>query len=302
MLKKNEDLSLIGVNWMWFGSSGYVDQPSSIVQTFLKRSSTNMTRYPALLENYKVLKPTKNPEMDWQKYIVNTAFKVDNIDIHNVMIEGTSSCLSNCIDPINPVLLINHYATQSREYFLKVKGTRGDVNNWVPVGAKNIDWFTTSDINEIADTRLADQNKKFKIALEGNAKCNLDQYVAAAAATAASSKSSVSADAVTSAPVPDATAAPVADAATPISFLPSMTVSPEQSIAPLLSHGTVNTQEDAAQAQSAVTTIETSAPVDASASPPSAAAVSDALASPPVKDSDAKDNEGVYIQYKKSVK
>jgi hypothetical protein len=76
VLNKNEDVSVIGVNWMWFGSNGYVEQPSSLIQSFTKRGSTDMTKYPGLIENYKVLKPSKTPESDWQKYIVNTAFRV----------------------------------------------------------------------------------------------------------------------------------------------------------------------------------------------------------------------------------
>jgi hypothetical protein len=140
-----------------------------------------MSKYSALLENYKVLKPTKTPESDWQKYIVNTAYRVDNIDIHTVVIEGTSVCLSNCIDPVNPLLLINHYATQSKDFFLKVKSPRGDVNNWVAVGAKNEHWFNVSDINEIVDLRLAEQNKKYGIAMEGNPKCDMSSYAKAAA-------------------------------------------------------------------------------------------------------------------------
>jgi len=171
---------------MWFGSNGLIDQPSSIVQSFTKRASTDMTKYPSLLENYKVLKPTKTPESDWQKYIVNTAYKVDNIDIHTVVIEGTSACLSNCIDSINPLLLINHYATQSKNFFLQVKSPRGDVNNWVAVGTKNEHWFSVSDINEISDMRLADQNKKYGIAMDGNAKCDMSEYAKAAAITGAS--------------------------------------------------------------------------------------------------------------------
>lgn len=209
VLRENEDVSVVGVNWMWFGSSGFVDQPTSIVQSFTKRASSDMSKYSSLLENYKVLKPTKTPESDWQKYIVNTAYRVDNIDIHTVVIEGTSVCLSNCIDPVNPLLLINHYATQSKDFFLKVKSPRGDVNNWVAVGAKNEQWFKVSDINEIEDLRLSEQNKKYGIALEGNPKCDMSSYAkaaaqAGAAATPPSENSAIKATVAVKADVPTA--------------------------------------------------------------------------------------------------
>jgi len=63
ILRQHDDLSLIGVNWMWFGSSGYIKQPASIVQSFTKRAKVDMTQYPELLENYKVLRPSHTPEV-----------------------------------------------------------------------------------------------------------------------------------------------------------------------------------------------------------------------------------------------
>ena len=87
--------------------------------------------------------------------------------MHTVTIEGTVASLSlNGGDINNPTLLINHYSTQSKNWFLGIKSKRGDVNNWVQEGARNEKWFNISDINDVEDTRLAEQNKQFNIAMK----------------------------------------------------------------------------------------------------------------------------------------
>lgn len=48
---------------------------------------------------------------------------------------------------------------------MEVKARRGDVNNWFSDHARNKDYFDMCDINELRDTRLKLQNKKFKIAI-----------------------------------------------------------------------------------------------------------------------------------------
>ena len=161
VLRQHEHLSVVGLNWMWFGSSGLVQQPRSVVQSFLYRADTAFTKYPALIEHYGVL---SSPD-DWQKNIINTAARVDNVDVHLVHAEGVGASLGYSAFPGNPMLLLNHYSTQSRDFFLKNKGTRGDVNNWIATEARDLVWFNVCDINDILDTRLRDQNIRHKIAL-----------------------------------------------------------------------------------------------------------------------------------------
>ena len=289
VLKNYEDLSVIGVNWMWFGSSGLEQQPTNIIQSFTHRASSDMTKYPGLLENYKVLKPSKSPEMDWQKYIVNTAARIDNIDIHTVVAEGTSACLSNCIDPINPPLLINHYSTQSKDFFLKVKSPRGDVNNWVAAGAKNLQWFQTSDINEVPDTRLADQNKKFDIAMTGNKVCDFTKYNSVGTAQAPPAVQPPAAPNTTST---TATATATATVQIPSVSTPEAIVNSTKSNNPtasVASHSTINSVADAVNAESGVeTVVETVTP------PKSSNEDSSTLITPPIAHTQALAKDAVY--------
>jgi len=79
-------------------------------------------------------------------------------------VEGLIDNLSVKRYPHDPPLIINHYIVQSKEYFTKVKATRGDVNNWVPENGRDEKFFKMCDINDEEDTRLRDQNKKYFIA------------------------------------------------------------------------------------------------------------------------------------------
>ena len=161
VLKNHESLAVVGLNWVWFGSSGYIKQPKSVIQSFIKRADYDASKYPALIQHYRVL----SSKDEWQKNIINTAARVDNVDVHQVIAEGVSASLSYSAFPDNPYILLNHYSTQSRDFFLNNKGKRGDVNNWIETSARNMQWFNVCDINDILDTRLRDQNIKYKIAL-----------------------------------------------------------------------------------------------------------------------------------------
>jgi len=165
ILRQHEDLSVVGLNWVMFGSNGYKSQPKSIVQAFTKRADYNASKYPALIQHYKILEWHQGHYSDWQKYIVNTAYKVDNIDVHTVTVEGTSDNLSYKRFPDNPPLLLNHYIVQSEEWFMKTKNARGDVNNYDHSDTESpMAWFKTCDINDIEDDRLAKQNKYPQVA------------------------------------------------------------------------------------------------------------------------------------------
>ena len=57
VFREHEDLSIVGVNWAMFGSSNIIEQPKSVVDSFLYRADyTNYEKYPGLIDHYKVLK------------------------------------------------------------------------------------------------------------------------------------------------------------------------------------------------------------------------------------------------------
>lgn len=166
VLRQHEGLAIIGLNWVWFGSSGLITQPKSVVQAFLSRADYNYSKYQNLTNHYKILKPHRSDMNDWQKNIINTRHDIHSIEVHQAYVEGSSDNLSFGRYPNDPPLLLNHYSIQSREFFIKNKGTRGDSNGYYAVTDRNMEWFNTCDINEIFDTRLAEQNKAYFLKMQ----------------------------------------------------------------------------------------------------------------------------------------
>ena len=57
---------------------------------------------------------------------------------------------------------------------MKNKGSRGSANGFYAVSNRNLEWFNICDINDIGDTRLADQNKLNNIAILCEDDCIVD--------------------------------------------------------------------------------------------------------------------------------
>lgn len=143
-------------NWFNFNSNGNVDHPKSIVSSCVKRMDENQTIYAPL------------PNGEWVeqnaaslKYILNTKkFNNKNLEIHKV----SSSSNINLTNAENDYdMIINHYPTQSKEFWQKVKMPRGDVNNWHPDDARNWRYFNAFEVGDIIDTRLKEQNEKYEL-------------------------------------------------------------------------------------------------------------------------------------------
>jgi hypothetical protein len=96
---------VVYVNWSIFGSNGHDQHPSSLRKSLTKKQAH-------LASNM------------FTKWACRTSAiqSIDNIDIHKII----GACSSRTIAD-NQAFQINHYVTQSREYFAKVKMTRGDV-------------------------------------------------------------------------------------------------------------------------------------------------------------------------------
>jgi hypothetical protein len=143
ILKKYEKFSSININWIHFGSNGYIKQPESLVNSFIMRAKINQ----------------KNVEFQGYKTIIQTS-KFISFDIHNSQTKGDKLYLNQDSEE----LLINHYNLQSFNFYLNVKGKRGDCDNWFDsIGYKrNKELFDKLDKNEELDERLKIQNSLIK--------------------------------------------------------------------------------------------------------------------------------------------
>ena len=154
ILKNYENYAQIVVNWVWFNSNGHKTQPKSVVQGFTKRVEYKTKIYSPSPYGW-CMNGTLGP-----KTILNTSFTINDISIHGSTVDGESINLSYLRDFNNPLLLINHYAIQSVEFFSKVKMTRGDVNGWFLTEDRNLAFFESLDVGDVYDDRLLIQNKE----------------------------------------------------------------------------------------------------------------------------------------------
>lgn len=127
-------VDLVYTNWTVFGSSGLDRHPQSIRRAFLKARPKL-----AAHENSKWLCRT-------------SVLKAEQIYTHKIRDIDSRRVISDNIE-----LQINHYIIQSREYFERVKMTRGDASRAENDGARNWDYFNRQDAACTAtDTVLMD--------------------------------------------------------------------------------------------------------------------------------------------------
>jgi glycosyltransferase involved in cell wall biosynthesis len=143
ILESYSSRAQLKVDWLHFGSNGHEIQPISAVAGFTKRA--NFTRQQ---EYYSF------------KTIFQTEF-LKEFAVHEHKVQGLTIHLAYD-DDNPPPLVINHYNLQSRDFYMNVKGTRGDINNWFDHIKRERDTvlFEQFDRNEVEDLRLFHQNKK----------------------------------------------------------------------------------------------------------------------------------------------
>ena len=141
IIEKYNEFSQIRINWLHFGSSEHLYQPQSVVEGFLKR---------AIIDDTK-------PYFSYKTIFKGGA--LISFDVHSHNTNGNETYLRYNEDNI-PELVINHYCIQSQDFYLNIKGTRGDINNWFDhINLKrNLDLFLKLDNNTIYDDRLYVQN------------------------------------------------------------------------------------------------------------------------------------------------
>lgn len=136
ILKQREQYSEIKVNWYNFGSNNHEYQPLSVIEGFTRRAPCQEgTKW----YSYKGIVLTQN---------------LQSFGIHNHTTTGQ-------VYHEQEKLRINHYSLQSLEWYLRVKGNRGDVNRWYDNNnlKRNKELFEEYDNNEIEDLLLYEQNK-----------------------------------------------------------------------------------------------------------------------------------------------
>jgi hypothetical protein len=159
----DESISQVKIQWKMFGSSGYIEQPISVIKSFTKRVNYDIgLTQGVILEN--------NKKYSMCKTIVRGKFLL-NLGIHSHLSSNTNIITSDgsidnghdnsdfiLIDEDileNSYLHINHYAIQSYKWFMKVKFTRGSANSKTGDKDRSETYFKEFDINNKEDLELS---------------------------------------------------------------------------------------------------------------------------------------------------
>jgi glycosyltransferase involved in cell wall biosynthesis len=126
----DDKVAAVSMGWKMFGSSGHHAHPPGVRKYFTRRR-------PGTENN--------------GKSIINT-YRTVSLVVHSHIYTEGSQVISN-----PPELALNHYAIMSREYFEKIKMTRGDVGHATSDTLRDWTYFKQYDENtEELDTELAD--------------------------------------------------------------------------------------------------------------------------------------------------
>jgi multimeric flavodoxin WrbA len=147
---KNILSKMVNYDQLLINSSVYIKQPDNVVNSFIYRGEYNSKNNGP------------NGKYNSFKCIVNT-FKNRNKDIildcHIHKTRNSNLDTINVSFNMNEMLLINHYAIQSLEFWKNIKMTRGEVSMWGYNMKRNIELFNSMDRTNIKDERLKNQNE-----------------------------------------------------------------------------------------------------------------------------------------------
>ena len=146
-LKNYENEPILVVNWVWFGSNGHFEQPASIIYGFTARAKIGKSMRMDTPDGRQWCDTLGN------KPIINSKFQLREWTVHW---SGTN--VSWVKSEHDPIFLINHYPVMSLEYYINYKMKRPRCVNGYHKGTKDRQYFIDSDINDIKDSRLAEQN------------------------------------------------------------------------------------------------------------------------------------------------
>jgi len=158
IIEKYNNYAQLRVNWLHFGSNEHLYQPQSVVEGFMKRAQVDSSK----------------PYFSYKSIFQGNSLV--NFGVHANNVNGPEIYLKYEDNNI-PDFIINHYCIQSQDFFLKIKATRGDINNWFDHEnlQRNLDYFKGYDINDIYDDRLYNQNKNIINHVKNNKIINIDE-------------------------------------------------------------------------------------------------------------------------------
>jgi hypothetical protein len=137
-----------------YGSSGYIEQPDSIIHSFLNRNNIlniGLTSKQIVRSSQVIQFNVHDHSVYNEVNYIGSNNRIVNIRNREYYLSENDSktCLSNS------ALHLNHYPIQSYEWFKNVKMTRGDVSSLIYKNVRNDEYFKKYDTNNVFDDELS---------------------------------------------------------------------------------------------------------------------------------------------------
>jgi hypothetical protein len=147
----DSDVSAVFLQWKMFGSNGHEKQPHSVIKGFTRRMYDFNANRKSIIRSRTIINLSLHTsKISEGKCILSDGSVVENETIASYPIKNVE----------NHCLHINHYAIQSKEFFFKIKATRGDADSSAGEYLRNEQYFKNYDSNDFEDEEL--KNKVYQ--------------------------------------------------------------------------------------------------------------------------------------------
>lgn len=152
----------IKIPWKMFGSAGYEVQPDAIVKSFTKRSHYDGRQHEGMRDGQlslckMIARGSAIRQLNLHEFQLKLGAQV--IDPNGTFLKSGERNFVPVSEALleNASLHLNHYALQSKEWFLAVKGTRGAADGQSSENIRDEAYFNRYDrnMNEVEDRELA---------------------------------------------------------------------------------------------------------------------------------------------------
>ncbi len=146
-----DDVGAIRLTWKMFGSSEHLAQPQSILQSFTQRAAWHGDN----INVKSIFRSRAATHLQMHRTTILSSYQ----EIAPYLPPKPADTGSNEADLAEHVLHLNHYPIQSRDWFMKVKATRGDAASTLNV--RDTAYFETmaTALQGVLDEELCQKSK-----------------------------------------------------------------------------------------------------------------------------------------------
>ncbi len=152
----------VSVPWKLFGSSGLIDQPLSVKESFTKRQAFESS---TTCNIKSFVRAQALQEIGIHEHCIKPEYRKVDVtmrDLDSVRTALQTPLLKMSDETLNAMPVhCNHYAIQSWRWFCNVKMTRGSANCVEHDYVRDKKYFDTYDLNDVVDEELKNLSESF---------------------------------------------------------------------------------------------------------------------------------------------